>query len=188
MPFQDKKPKSYSMFPRLHYDVVYRCATENPHFAETLNFHPFDDSRACIGEYDTQITGKFICYNPSCKKTGWGSRKIEMTVRIYPSEDSGTRTEACAENDTDDSETTSEGGVGLPKELTYNARVYHQRCHECNWVYKPKLNQSYVERVVHCLSMWVGDDMEYPRYFECEGSGWGIYVACTRFGALTLDY
>jgi len=42
----------------------------------------------------------------------------------------------------------------------YNARVYHQRCKACNKLSKPKLNESYVERVVYRLKRWRGGPVE----------------------------
>jgi hypothetical protein len=44
----------------------------------------------------------------------------------------------------------------------YNARVYHQRCRECNKLSKPQLDGSYAERVVYRLKKWSGIHMEPP--------------------------
>lgn len=47
----------------------------------------------------------------------------------------------------------------------YNARIYHQRCQECNTVSSPTLDHSYVERIVYRLKKWAGLEMERP-YFS----------------------
>lgn len=46
----------------------------------------------------------------------------------------------------------------------YNARVYYQRCQECDWLAKPRLNESYAERIVHRLKVWSGIKVETPRH------------------------
>ncbi|KAI9708770.1 MAG: hypothetical protein M1820_003725 [Bogoriella megaspora] len=46
----------------------------------------------------------------------------------------------------------------------YNARVYHQRCRACNQPSKPKLDDSYAERVAYRLKKWCGVQMERPQY------------------------
>ena len=44
----------------------------------------------------------------------------------------------------------------------YNARVYHQRCQNCNGLSKPCLDDSYAERVAYRLKKWCGIDMDMP--------------------------
>ena len=51
----------------------------------------------------------------------------------------------------------------------YNARVYHQRCQECNWLSKPRLDGSYAERVAYRLKKWCGIEIERPFYSEGKG-------------------
>ena len=46
----------------------------------------------------------------------------------------------------------------------YNARVYHQRCESCNKLSKPKLDDSYAQRVVYRLKKWSGVQVERPQY------------------------
>jgi hypothetical protein len=46
----------------------------------------------------------------------------------------------------------------------YNARVYHQCCQECNSISKPRLDDSYAERVAYRLKKWSGIEMERPIY------------------------
>ncbi|CAG7558062.1 unnamed protein product [Fusarium equiseti] len=45
----------------------------------------------------------------------------------------------------------------------YNARVYHQRCKECNGLGSPTLDEtSYVERVAYRIKKWNGVEVEPP--------------------------
>jgi len=46
----------------------------------------------------------------------------------------------------------------------YNARVYHQRCLKCNNLSKPRLDDSYAERVAYRLKKWCGIEMDRPSY------------------------
>jgi hypothetical protein len=46
----------------------------------------------------------------------------------------------------------------------YNARVYHQHCRNCNSLSKPRLTDSYAERVAYRLKKWSGIEMEPPQY------------------------
>lgn len=51
-------------------------------------------------------------------------------------------------------------------ENEYNARVYHQRCKNCNQLSRPLLDGSYAERVAYRLKKWRGITMEVPYYSE----------------------
>ena len=46
----------------------------------------------------------------------------------------------------------------------YNARVYYQRCRECDELSKPHLDDSYAERVAYRLKKWSGIEMARPVY------------------------
>jgi hypothetical protein len=46
----------------------------------------------------------------------------------------------------------------------YNARIYHQRCRECKSLSKPRLNDSYAERVAYRLKKWSGIEVDRPFY------------------------
>ena len=46
----------------------------------------------------------------------------------------------------------------------YNARVYNQRCRGCNKLGKPRLDDSYAERVAYRLKKWCGIEMDLPDY------------------------
>ncbi|EJP61606.1 uncharacterized protein BBA_09449 [Beauveria bassiana ARSEF 2860] len=52
----------------------------------------------------------------------------------------------------------------------YNAEVYHQRCLKCNWLSKPKLDDSYADRVAYRLKKWSGMHVE-PRPFSGDVKG-----------------
>jgi hypothetical protein len=54
--------------------------------------------------------------------------------------------------------------IRMYPEMQYNARVYYQRCRQCNRPSKPKLDDSYAERVAYRLKKWSGVDMEQPHY------------------------
>lgn len=70
----------------------------------------------------------------------------------------------------------------------YNAKVYHQRCKQCERVSEPILDDSYAERVAYRLKKWSGIDQGgRPQNFRrakgpheeelCEGCKAGI---CSR--------
>lgn len=45
----------------------------------------------------------------------------------------------------------------------YNVRIYHQRCRKCTALSRPRLNETYAERVAYRLAKWHGANMEAPR-------------------------
>jgi hypothetical protein len=112
-----------------HHDAVSDLLEEH---ALTFDFHKDDDS-VCEKEHDTNIMGRFICHNRRCLTSGWSSKLIAITIRMYPGAE-------------------------------YNARVYHQRCRACNALSKPKLDESYAERVAYRLKRWRGVQMEKLEY------------------------
>ena len=46
----------------------------------------------------------------------------------------------------------------------YNARVYNQRCQRCNHLGKPRLDDTYAERVAYRLKKWCGIEMDRPNH------------------------
>ena len=46
----------------------------------------------------------------------------------------------------------------------YNARVYNQHCKKCDSLGKPRLDNSYAERVAYRLKIWSGVEMKKPPY------------------------
>lgn len=128
MPSRKSKPdRKWSMYQSLHDDVSRLLEEDDLHF----DFHENDDTATCIKEYDTNIMGRFICRNRECASNGWSSKKIAITIRMYPG-------------------------------AQYNARVYNQRCHECNRLGRPRLDDSYAERVAYRLKKWCGIEMDKP--------------------------
>lgn len=122
------KPK-WSVYSVLHDDVSRLLEENDLHF----DFHENDDTKSCINEYDTNIMGRFICGNRSCGSSGWSSKKIAITIRMYTG-------------------------------AQYNARVYHQRCQKCNGLSKPRLDDSYAERVAYRLKKCCGVEMDRSNY------------------------
>ena len=81
MPSRKSMPnKPWSMYPTLHDDVSYILEKDDLH----LNFHRSDSGRTCIKEYDTNIMGQFVCRNHACSSNGWSSKRIAITIRMYP--------------------------------------------------------------------------------------------------------
>ncbi|KAB8070242.1 zinc-binding domain-containing protein [Aspergillus leporis] len=72
----------WSLYPSHHDNVSRLLRKENLHF----NFHVLDDPSSCIEDYDTNIMGRFICNNNACPSSGWSSKMIAITIRMYPGE------------------------------------------------------------------------------------------------------
>jgi hypothetical protein len=129
------------MHPSLHSNVSSQLSDEGIY----IPFNPTDDDSSCTKSYNTNIMGRFPCRNRSCTSSGWSSKKIAVTIRMY--------------------------GYGEPGD-SYNARVYHQRCKGCNGLSKPVLDkESYVDRVVYRLMKWSGVEMEAPTWVRRESKG-----------------
>ena len=71
--------QKWSMYSALHDDVSRRLEEHNLHFA----FHERDDSVNCINAHDTTIMGRFKCHNRACSSSGWSSKRIAITIRMY---------------------------------------------------------------------------------------------------------
>ncbi|PLN79305.1 zinc-binding domain-domain-containing protein [Aspergillus taichungensis] len=71
---------SWSMHPTLHEAVSERLSDANL----TLTFHATDESDTNSHEYDTNIMGRFTCHNRACSARGWTSKKVAITIRMYP--------------------------------------------------------------------------------------------------------
>jgi hypothetical protein len=135
MPSRSHRPTpKWSLYPHLHGAVSLLLAEDDLH----LSFNSTDSPTGCTKDYDTNIMGRFTCRNDLCTASGWSSKKIAITIRLY----SGGR---------------------------YNARVYNQRCQECNCLGQPWLDDSYAERVAYRLKKWHGVEMEPPDYKENNG-------------------
>lgn len=68
------------MYPSLHDGISRLLEEDDLHFA----FHEVDDAEGCTKEYDTNIMGRFICRNRKCDSDGWSSKRIAITIRMYP--------------------------------------------------------------------------------------------------------
>ena len=111
-----KSDQRWSIYSALHNDVSRLLEEDDLYF----DFHGNDNTESCIKEYDTNIMGRFMCRNRACGSNGWSSKRIAITIRMYPG-------------------------------AKYNARVYNQRCQGCNSLGKPRLDDSYAERVAYRL-------------------------------------
>lgn len=72
----------WSMFPSMHKKVTSLLEDEDLHFT----FHNLDDEAESIRTYDTNIMGRFSCRNPNCQSSGWPSKRIAITIRMYQGE------------------------------------------------------------------------------------------------------
>lgn len=132
---RSRRESRWSMYPNLHDQVTDLLEEDGLSF----NFQNIDDDNSCTHTYDTHIMGRFDCHNSECSSTGWSSKKIPITIRMYP-------------------------------RSRYNARVYHQRCQQCNALGRPLLDEdSYVERVAYRLKRWMGVEVERPMFSPMQG-------------------
>ncbi|EDN03960.1 conserved hypothetical protein [Histoplasma mississippiense (nom. inval.)] len=77
----------WSMYPTHHESVSSLLQEDDLYF----DFHDVDRAAGCINEYDTNIMGKFICDNKTCGTDGWSSKRIAITIRMYPREEYNAR-------------------------------------------------------------------------------------------------
>jgi hypothetical protein len=82
MPQRKSQPERWSMWPSLHEAVLRLTEDDDLDFV----FHLVDDAHNTIKEYDTTITGRFICHNKACQSSGWSSKKIAITIRQFPNQ------------------------------------------------------------------------------------------------------
>jgi hypothetical protein len=125
-----KAAKLWSLHPKLHNDVAQLLDEEGLQ----VDFFNADDEETNIEERDTNIMGRFICGNSGCHSSGWSSKKIAITIRMYPRQLYNARVyhqrcKICR-------------AVGRP--------VLDQRC--------------YAERVTYWLKKWNGIEVERPNY------------------------
>ncbi|KAJ5393562.1 uncharacterized protein N7487_011203 [Penicillium crustosum] len=125
-----KGAKLSSLHPRLHDNVAQVLDEEGLQ----VDFLDADDEATNIEDRDTNVMGRFICPNSGCNSSGWSSKKVAITIRMYPQQ-------------------------------RYNARVYHQRCKNCNAVGRLVLDtECYVERVTYWLKKWNGIEVQPPDF------------------------
>ncbi|KAL2803112.1 zinc-binding domain-containing protein [Aspergillus granulosus] len=75
-----KAAKLWSLHPKLHDDVARLLDEEGLQ----LDFFDADDEETNVEERDTNVMGRFICQNSGCYSSGWSSKKIAITIRMYP--------------------------------------------------------------------------------------------------------
>lgn len=75
-----KTARLWSLHPKLHDDVARLLDAEGLH----LDFFDADDENSNIEERDTNIMGRFICQNSGCYSSGWSSKRVAITIRMYP--------------------------------------------------------------------------------------------------------
>ncbi|KAF9344633.1 hypothetical protein BGX26_004091 [Mortierella sp. AD094] len=68
-------PSSWSLYPELDWSVDEKLM--KPH-----TFYDVDDGLHALKEYDTFVSGVFLC-SKRCSKRGWSSGKIAISIRLY---------------------------------------------------------------------------------------------------------
>jgi len=68
------------MYPALHDSVSSLLKEDGLSFI----FFAIDEENGSIEEYDTNIMGRFKYKNRGCSQGGWASKKIAITIRMYP--------------------------------------------------------------------------------------------------------
>lgn len=121
---------TWSMYSSLHDEVS--CLLE----ADDLSFGfcEADDRNDSIHEHDTTIMGRFTCNNRTCSSSGWSSKSIAITIRMYPGE--------------------------LYNVRVYKQRC--KSCNHLGQ--QQTLDNSYAERVAYRLKKWCGIQMDLPHY------------------------
>ncbi|KAL5332166.1 hypothetical protein BJX70DRAFT_384960 [Aspergillus crustosus] len=61
---QGKGPQAYLMYPNLHASIG--SSLKLRHLELIFKFHKPDTDRGCTNSYNTNIMGKFMCYNSTC--------------------------------------------------------------------------------------------------------------------------
>ncbi|EKD11938.1 hypothetical protein MBM_09908 [Drepanopeziza brunnea f. sp. 'multigermtubi' MB_m1] len=79
-PQRRKAPPAWSMFLSRHDDVSRLLEVEGHPFT----FHNLDDELGCSKTYDTTVMGKFHCRNRNCESKIWASKRVAITIRMYP--------------------------------------------------------------------------------------------------------
>ena len=128
----------YYTFPSLHEDVSALLEEDDLYFA----FREKDDPAGSLKEYDTNIMGRFVCRNDGCNSNGWSSKKIAITIRMYPGAEYNAR--------------------------VYNQRC--RGCDALGDLVLES-GGSYADRVAYRIKKWCGVYMEPPTYLKGQGKG-----------------
>lgn len=130
MPKKRDPEREWSLHPKLH-DAVSLSLEEGDLF---FDFNNNDTAANCIRDYDTNIMGRFICWNDACRTSGWSSKKIATTIRMYAGATYNAR--------------------------IYHQRC--RSCKKLGRLVLKE--SSYVERVTYRLKKWNGIEMEIPHF------------------------
>ncbi|SPJ75956.1 uncharacterized protein FTOL_05687 [Fusarium torulosum] len=123
-----KEGPSWAMYPELHDEVAEKLEEVQLDYS----FSPNDNDIANVREYDTNIMGRFTCNNEKCKKEGWSTQKMAMTIREYTRDRYNAR--------------------------VYFQRCI--RCKSLGQPTLDE--ESYIERVAYRIKKWNGVEMEKP--------------------------
>ena len=81
MPDKGRKAvRLWSLHPKLHDDITQLLDDEGLQ----MDFLDADDDTGKIRERDSNVMGRFICHNSKCRSGGWSSKKVAITIRMYP--------------------------------------------------------------------------------------------------------
>lgn len=122
--------KAWTVHPNLHEDVSSILKTDGLSF----KYHRSDNDRNSIEQYDTNVMGHFICRNKSCRSSGWGSKMVAISIRLYAGRQYNAR--------------------------VYRQRC--KLCDRLGHLVLD--DESYVERVAYRLRKWSGIAVQAPYY------------------------
>lgn len=120
--------KLWSLHPSLHQDVLQILNEEGLQ----MKFLDIDGEMNPIVEKDTNIMGRFDCPSKACHSRGWSSKKIAITIRLYPEQKYNAR--------------------------VYHQRCKY--CKTIGKLILDR--ESYVERVAYRLKKWSGIEVQSP--------------------------
>ncbi|KAI1437300.1 zinc-binding domain-containing protein [Xylaria sp. CBS 124048] len=81
---QRRGPPKWSIWPTKHAEVQELLQAEGISFKFNPNDVDIDTDDGQSKEYDTKIMGRFVCHNQNCATSGWASKHICITIRMYP--------------------------------------------------------------------------------------------------------
>lgn len=133
--------------PSLHDDVSALLEEDDLSFS----FRAEDNPAGCVKQWDTNVTGWFVCRSDRCKDKKWESRKIATTIRMYPGAEYNAR--------------VYKQRCGVCKALGHPML---------------KHDGSYAGRVAYRIKKWCGVDTERPTYprEEFENKGGHVVELC----------
>jgi hypothetical protein len=70
--------RKHYMYPQFHDAVVGMLGVDD------MRFMSQDTDTGTIESYDTNIMGCFDCTKPTCSTKRWSSKKVAITIRMYP--------------------------------------------------------------------------------------------------------